>query len=160
MALFEATFLTWELPAWSPNLGKRLAKAPKLMFTDTGLAASLLGLDEGRLAADRGLLGSLLENYVAAEIAKQAAWARRRVTLHHFRSYAGEEVDLVLEDPAGRIVGIEVKATATPRAEDFKGLRLLAEACGDRFRRGVVLHLGSEAIPFGEKLVAIPAACM
>lgn len=160
MALFEATFLTWELPAWSRNMGKRLAKAPKLMFTDTGLAASLLGLDEGRLAADRGRLGSLLENYVAAEVAKQAAWAGQRVTLHHFRSYAGEEADLVLEDPAGRVVGIEVKATATPRAEDFKGVKALAEACGDRFLQGVVLHLGSEAIPFGKNLVAAPATCL
>lgn len=156
MALLEATFLTWELPAWSVNIGKRLSKTPKLMFTDTGLAAALLGLDAARLQEERGHLGSLLENFVVSEIAKQATWAETAVRLYHFRLHAGPEVDLVLEDARGRIVGIEVKSTSTPRADDFKGLRLLAEACGERFVRGFVIHLGREKVPFGERLTAVP----
>jgi hypothetical protein len=80
---------------------------------DKGATSRLLRLLATR-AADRGRLGSLLENYVAAEVAKQAAWAGQRVTLHHFRSYAGEEVDLVLEDPAGRVVGIPVRLPVLP----------------------------------------------
>ncbi len=158
MALLRATFLVWELPAWSANLGKRLTKAPKLMFTDTGLAMALLGQDEAGLVTKRGQLGNLLENYVAAEVAKQAAWAQTRVTLHHFRAYAGQEVDFILEDGQGRMAGVEVKATATPRSDDFKGLKLLAEAFPDRFVRGVVLHLGDQAIPFGNNLWALPVA--
>ena len=158
MALLRQTFLIWELPAWSANLGRRLTKAPKLMFTDTGLATALLGQDEKGLATERGQLGNLLENYVTAEVAKQAAWAQTRVALHHLRAYAGQEVDLILEDCRGRMVGVEVKATATPRSDDFKGLKLLAEAFPDRFVRGVVLHLGREAIPFDRGLWALPAA--
>ena len=65
-------------------------------------------------------------------------------------------MDLVLEDPTGRLVGIEVKAGATVRAEDFRGLRVLQEAGDDRFVRGVVLYTGTEPASFGRRLVALP----
>lgn len=158
MALLEATFLIRELPAWAVNIGKRVTKASKLLFTDTGLAAHLAGLNPDRFAHDRHAFGHLLENHVVCELAKHAAWSRTRSALSHFRSHAGQEVDLILEDPAGNIVGVEVKASATPASSDFKGLRLLAESCPGTFLRGVVLHLGPEAVPFGEHLHALPIA--
>lgn len=160
MALFGATFLTYDLPAWAANIGKRLAKAPKLMFTDTGLAAALLGLGESRLADDPALRGGLWENFVVSEIAKHAAWSRVRVTPWHFRAHDGYEVDLVLENAAGGIVGVEIKSSATPQTRDAKGLRLLAEACGERFLRGLVIHPGRDAIPLAANIHAIPAAIL
>ena len=160
MALLEATFLIRELPAWAVNIGKRVTKAPKLLFTDTGLAAHLAGLNADRLTRDRQAFGHLLENHVVCELAKHATWSRTRAALSHFRSHTGQEVDLILEDPAGNIVGVEIKASATPAASDFKGLRLLAQSCPGTFLHGVVLHLGPEAIPFGENLYALPIAGM
>lgn len=80
--------------------------------------------------------------------------------MFHFRTQTGQEVDVVLEDVAGRLVGIEVKATATVSAKDFKGLRTLAEALGKRFQRGVVLYTGSECIPFGPRLHALPVSAL
>jgi predicted AAA+ superfamily ATPase len=156
MALLEATFLVHELPAWAVNIGKRVTKAPKLMFTDTGLAAHLSGLNIDRLAQDRPAFGHLLENYVVSEIAKHATWSEIRVLLSHFRAHTGQEVDLILEDAAGRIVGVEIKASATPAAADFKGLKLLAESCPGKFKQGIVLHLGAGCIPFGDNLHALP----
>jgi len=163
-ALFEATFLAHLIPAWSPNFGKRLVKSPKVYLLDTGLAAYLLGLDSARLAADPNLRGPLLETFVAAELRKQIGWSRRRnhsaPRLYHLRESTGAEVDLVLEDPAGQLVGIEVKASATVAGHDFKGLRALAAMAGARFRRGIVLYTGREAVPFGANLLALPLGAL
>ncbi len=90
------------------------------------------------------------------ELRKQSAWSQTQPNLFHFRTQAGQEVDIVLEDAAGRIVGVEVKGAATVGARDFRGLRALAEATGDRFRRGVVLYTGRTAVPFGSHLHALP----
>jgi predicted AAA+ superfamily ATPase len=75
MALLESVFLIHRLPAWSPNLGKRLVKAPKLHLLDTGLAAHLLGANTARLVEDRALLGRLLETFVVSELRKQLSWS-------------------------------------------------------------------------------------
>lgn len=159
-ALLEATFLVKLLPAWSSNPSKRLIKAPKLFLNDTGLAAHLLGLNEERLERDASMRGALMENFVLAEIAKQAGWSRRRPQLFHFRTAAGQEVDLVLENANGDIVGIEVKASATVTPRDFNGLRALADAAGPRFRRGIVLHGGVSAVSFAANLHALPIGAL
>jgi len=155
-ALLERTFLVQSLPAWSGNLGRRLVKAPKLLFGDTGLLAHLLGVTEERVRREPGVLGPLLENFVANELRRHAGWSHTRVEAFHFRSHTGPEVDLVLEDAAGRLVGIEVKASATVEARDFSGLRVLVHERPRQFHRGMVLHLGREVVPFGERLHAVP----
>ncbi len=151
LALLESTFMVQTLPAWSGNLGKRLVKAPRLILNDTGLLAYLLGLSRERLADNTTLVGPLLQNFVVMELRKQVPWSRTQAQLFHFRTQTGHEVDLLLEDAAGRLVGIEIKASATINSRDFKGLRALAEATGRRFHRGVVLYTGAETIPFGER---------
>lgn len=156
LALLETVFLVHLVPAWASNRGKRLARAPKLHLADTGLLAALGGLDEEALRRDRTLLGPILETFVAAELRKQIGWSEARPSLHHFRTHGGREVDLVLEDPRGRIVGVEVKASATPTAADFAGLHALAEIAGKSFVQGVVLHLGRSRVPFGPSLMACP----
>jgi predicted AAA+ superfamily ATPase len=159
-ALLETTFLAQTLPAWHTNLGRRLVKAPKILLTDTGLAAGVLGLDESRLAHEPELWGSLVETFVGMELMKQAGWSEVRPALHHFRSHSGDEVDLVLEGPAGDLVGIEVKAGVQVSADDFRGLKVLAAARPGRFRAGVVLHTGREAVPFGDRLFALPVSAL
>ena len=156
MALLEATFLLRLLPAWSSNVGKRLIKSPKLVFTDTGLLAHVLGLNRARAVQDRTLFGHVLENFVAMELIKQQTWSKTRFQLFHLRTTAGQEVDLVLEDPSGGLIGIEVKAGTNVSGKDFSGLRLLAELAGNRFRRGFVLHTGDSVVPFGKNLHAVP----
>lgn len=156
MTLLEATHLLRVVPAWFRNLGKRLMKAPKLYLDDTGLLAHLLGVDARRLLADANLFGPFLESFVAVELVKQSGWSRVQPATFHFRTHAGEEVDVVLEAPSGEIVGIEVKSSATVGVSDFRGLKALAIAAGSKFRRGIVLHTGAEAIPFGGNLHALP----
>jgi predicted AAA+ superfamily ATPase len=158
--LLEATFMIQTLPAWSTNIGKRLVKAPKLLLTDTGLLVHLLGIDSSRLRSDRTLAGGVLENFVALELLKQRRWSKAQPNLFHFRTSNGDEVDLVLEDRAGNIVGVEIKASATIDASHFKGLKVLADATGDRFVRGVILYGGKEAVPFGKNLHALPLSAL
>lgn len=156
LSLFEATFLIVTIPAWSSNRGLRLSKSPKVMLADTGLGCHLLGVDAARLAVDGQARGALMENFVAMEIVKQLGWSRMYARPFHFRTAAGKEVDLVLEDRSGRVVGIEVKSAVSVRAEDFRGLRALREVAGDGFVRGVVVYNGTEAVSFGDGMVAIP----
>jgi predicted AAA+ superfamily ATPase len=157
LSLLEMVFLIHRLPAWTANVGKRLVKAPKLHLVDTGLAAHLLGLDADGIGATPQALGALLETFVVTELLKDLGWAKTRARLYHFRSSNGRrEVDIVLEDLRGRVAGIEVRATSTPGRSDFDGLRSLQELAGERFVRGVVLHLGEAALPFGDRLEAAP----
>lgn len=156
LALLETTFLLQPLPAWASNLGKRLVKTPKVVLSDTGLIASLLALNKERLVADRALAGPLLENFVVMELRKQTVWSKTRPQLFHYRTQTGQEVDIILEDAAGRLVGIEVKSSATISLHDFKGLQSFAEATGQRFHRGIVLYSGGESLPFGARLHALP----
>lgn len=160
LALLEMTFLIQYLPPWSSNLSKRLVKAPKLFLCDSGLMSHLLGLSEDRLQQTPESLGPLLENFVVMELVKQATWSEVRASLFHFRTHAGQEVDIVIEDAAGNLVGVEVKASTTVTAGDFKGLRFLSDAVEKRFLRGIVLYMGKEMIPFGDKLVAMPISAL
>jgi len=159
-ALLEMTFIVQALPAWSSNLGKRLVKSPKLYLNDTGLLTHLLGFSKDRLGSDPKQGGPLMENFVVMELRKQAPWSKTQPELFHFRTQVGREVDIVLEDRSGRIVGIEVKASATLGTDDLKGLKALAELAGKRFHRGVVLYAGQDAIPFGSRIHALPVSAL
>jgi predicted AAA+ superfamily ATPase len=149
------------VPAWSANLSSKVVRRPKLFLLDSGLAAHLIGATPAQLLRfDHPALGILLETFVVGEIRRQLTWSAEPVTLWHFRDRSGAEVDIVLEHPDGRVVGIEVKATSTPRASDFRGLRFLAERLGDRFHYGVLLTTAEEATPFGDRLAALPVSSL
>jgi len=81
-------------------------------------------------------------------------------TAWHFRSAAGQEVDLILETPNRRIAGIEVKASASIHQGDFGGLRLLRDAAGGAFAKGVVLYAGEQRMPFEDNLWAVPLSVL
>ena len=118
--------------------------------------AHLLQLTPERLRATPTLLGPLLENFVVMEIQKQLGWSRTRAAMFHYRTHAGHEVDVVLEGPAGTLVGVEVKASSTLSAGDLRGLQALQADRPKRFHRGVILYRGQTAVPFGPRLHALP----
>ncbi|WP_205830109.1 MULTISPECIES: DUF4143 domain-containing protein [unclassified Microbispora] len=78
------------------------------------------------------------------ELARQLTWSDERVELFHYRTKDKVEVDAVLENRQGRVVGVEVKASSTVRADDFRGLRHLADRLGDDFVAGIVLYTGTQ----------------
>jgi len=160
LTLLKGTFVVDTIPGWSANLGSRVLKTPKLVMNDTGLVAAQLGLDEQALEREPHLLGPLLENFVAMELRKQAGWNHTRVAFYHLRMKTGHEVDLVLEDPRRRIVGIEVKATRHPTGDDLAGLTQLATVAKTRFHRGFLLHLAEQIVPYGGGLYGVPISAL
>ena len=156
LALLETIFLVnLQLP-WSSNRSLRFIKSPKLYLVDSGLLAYLLNINVRRALSDSMQMGKILENFVVNEIRKQATWSQTKVEQHHFRTADGKEVDIVLENRSGHIVGIEVKNSQRLTQEDFKGLRYLQEKTNDKFMTGVILYMGSQVVPFGDKLYALP----
>lgn len=116
-------------------------------------------MTEARLLGEPVLWGALLENFVGLELLKQASWHPAPPQLFHFRTPRGAEVDLVLEGN-GHVVGVEVRSTQTVTAENFKGLRALADLAGRRFHRGLVLYLGPQMAAFGPDLQAVPLTAL
>ncbi|MEN8236875.1 MAG: ATP-binding protein [Pseudomonadota bacterium] len=160
LALLEALYLLVRVPAWSRNASKSLVRSPKAYITDTGLYCFLNNLDEQRLEKERGLLGALVENFIAMELMKQQGWSEIRTSLYHYRTRAGQEVDFVLQADNGMLVGIEVKSKAALAHADFKGLRHMQESYGDQFHRGIVLYMGDQTLPFGPNLHAVPMSAL
>jgi predicted AAA+ superfamily ATPase len=154
--LLTSVFLIKTIPAWASNVTRRAVGTPKLAFVDTGIACHLIGQDALRLGEVGGAAGPMMENFVAMELARQLTWSEERGTLYHYRTKDGAEVDVVIETPDGRVIGVEVKAGATVRTEDLTGLRGLAAALGERFVAGYVLYTGQQTLPFGEKIRAVP----
>lgn len=160
MALLEAVFLVRLLPAWTSNLSSRVIKSPKVHLLDSGLTAGLLGARAARLEADGALRGQLLESFAAMELVKLSAVSQTRPRAHHFRTTSGKEVDVVLEAPDGKIVGVEVKSSASVDRGSFRGLDALREAAGNRLHRGIVLYSGDQVVPFGDGFFAVPHSAM
>ena len=152
VALLETAFLVVAVPAWFRNLGKRLIKSPKLILTDSGLLAHLLGGGDG---VERSF-GAMLENFVLMEIVKQAGVSDARPAVFHYRTAEGLEVDAVLEQPGRPVCAVEVKAAATLAPRDSRGLRSLAAGLGDEFGAGVILHGGRETVRIAPKIWAMP----
>lgn len=157
--VLERLFLVRVRRPWHVNLGKRQVKAVKLYIADPGLLAGLIGADARRVREDDGLAGSLFETFVATEVERQASWFPETLGFWHYRE-GDREVDVIVERPSGEVVGIEVKAGATVRARDFRGLAHIRERLGSRFVAGVVLYAGDRTLPFGEKLWALPLSAL
>ena len=160
VGLLEQVFLIATVQPWFTNGLKRIVKTPKLHFLDSGLLAAVRGLTFDRVKADRAAFGAVLESFVFSEVLKLMTGSDLRLTPWHFRDGEMREVDIVLERDDGMIVGIEVKASATVRPGDFAGMKVLAQACGDRFAFGVVLYDGADVVPFGDRMAAAPLSCL
>jgi predicted AAA+ superfamily ATPase len=159
--LLEGLFLTQTIPAWSSNLGKRLIKAPKVFINDLNIMAYLLNVDLNELPQiNPKLFGHVLENFVATELCKQLTFSATRGSLYHYRTASKQEVDFIIEGPQNHVVGIEVKATTKVDTKHFRNLDALKSDLGEKFQRGFVLYQGTDLIPFGTDMWAVPIQCL
>jgi predicted AAA+ superfamily ATPase len=158
--LLEDLFLVQRLPAWGKTLRARASASPKVHIVDSGLAARLLGVSEAKLATldptTQSEFGHLLETFVVGELRKQVSWLDERVTTGHWRTHDGDEVDLVIEFDDGRVLAFEVKANERVSGEEFKGLRKLREALGDRLIAGVAFSTGARSYTYEDRLHVLP----
>jgi predicted AAA+ superfamily ATPase len=160
IGLYEKLFFAHQVQAWHDNELKRLIKAPKLQLLDSGLAAALSGINEQRIARDRGALGALLETFVYGELRKLTALSPSPIIISHFRDKEQNEVDFVLERIGGDMVGIEVKSAATVFKTDAGGLIKLRNQAGERFIQGVILYDGDRIMTLGDRIEAVPFSAL
>ena len=160
MQALEEIFLVKRISGWSRNLGTRATITPKLIFVDSGIAANELSFDARALLRPGAPFGPLLESFVLSELGRQLTWSAQPADLYHYRDHSKFEVDAVLENRRGQVVGLEVKAASTVGADDFRGLRRLADRLGDDFVAGIVLYTGSSTLPFGDRLRAVPVSAL
>jgi predicted AAA+ superfamily ATPase len=154
--LLDALFVTERVPAWTANHLDRLVKTPKRYVVDPALMAASLAATADTLLASADLLGRAIDTFVMAQLRPEIA-LMDRVRLHHARTKGGrEEVDIVIELPGNRLLGLEIKATAAPKATDARHLRWLRDENPTRFVAGAVLHTGPDVIAFDDDIFAVP----
>lgn len=160
VGVFEQMYLLQRVEVWARNRLSRVVKTPKLQFVDAGLLAALLDLGSDEVRGDRVRFGHVLETFVHGELLKHASAAQGTYSLMHYRDADQVEVDVVIENAAGQVVGVEVKASATVRKDDLRGLKKLASLAGPQFRMGVLLYDGTETLPMGDGLWAAPLSSL
>jgi predicted AAA+ superfamily ATPase len=129
LSVLEASHVIFFLRPYHRNLGKRVAKSPKLYYCDTGLACSLLGIASADQLDLHYLRGALFENMVIAEYMKQLFNTGVLPQIYYWRDSNRNEVDLVIED-GGRLKAVEIKATATTNYHLFREMRAFTDAAG------------------------------
>lgn len=145
--LLETSYLLVRLPAYAVNRTKRLIKAPKIYWGDTGVALHIAEMEEPR--------GAHLENLVLHDLLVWRDARIERAELGYWRTSIGEEVDFVIES-AGRLLPIEVKATARPRLADIAHLRMFRAEYGKKARAGLLLHNGDALEWLAPDVLAAP----
>lgn len=156
-ALLADLHILETVPAWSSNRLQRLVTAGKRYVVDPGLAAVAAGLTGSHLLSEPDLLGRFFDAFGTAQLRPEIALTHPRPRLHHLRVEGGRrEIDLVVELGAGRVVGIEFKASAAPRRDDAKHLAWLRDQLGPSFAAGAVLHSGPGIYALGDRILAVP----
>ena len=150
-----------ELPAWSSNRLKRLARGPKRFVADTGLWGSAVGADLRLVMSDGDLLGRLIDTFVTNQLRAETVVDPMRPRLYHLRDRDGRhEVDLIADLGARGLIGIEIKAHSAPTLAHARHLVWLRDHLGDKFKAGAVLHTGPAQFRLEDRIEAIPIAAL
>ncbi|PVE40940.1 ATP-binding protein [Limnohabitans planktonicus] len=160
VGIFEQMYLLKRMDAWSTNRINRIVKTPKLQFIDSGLLAAILDMSAEEVLKNRTRFGHVLETFVFGELLKHTTTADDRYQLMYYRDADKYEVDIVIENGAGQLMGVEVKATATVNHNDLRGLKKFASLAGHQFKTGVILYDGQDTMPLGDGLWAVPLSSL
>jgi predicted AAA+ superfamily ATPase len=149
LSVLEASFIIFQLPPYFENFGKRVIKASKLYFTDVGLAAYLLGIENlGQLSRDP-LRGFLVENLVVLELMKARLNKGLEPQLYYYRDNHQNEVDVIFKQ-AQHLIPIEIKASQTFNPAFLKNLHFYQKLVGTRAPRGFLIYTGEHQQRVGE----------
>jgi len=155
--LLEDLYIAEQIPALSAAHLQRLIKSAKRYVVDTSIMSASLGAGVDTILGSDDLLGRVIDTFVMAQLRPGVAISRQRTRLYHARTKGGrEEVDIVAELPGGRLIGLEIKATASPKVADARHPRWLRSEQPERFAAGVVLHTGPDVITLDDDIFAVP----
>jgi predicted AAA+ superfamily ATPase len=155
LSVLEATWQIILLRPYFQSAGKRLVKSPKVYFADVGTLCHLAGLRDWRHAMQGPMGGAILETAVVAEVYRALAHSSREPAVYFWRTAAGAEVDLIVDD-GGRLIPIEVKLSATPQPRMAQGIEAFRRDFGNRVGRGYVVHPGDTVAPLAANVMALP----
>ena len=154
--LLELLHLVVTIPAWTTGSASRAVRAPRLYLEDSGVLTHLLDANAERIASDDTITGRAYESWIAMELARLLPHTDVAPTMRHWRSHHGDEVDIVLENRRGQVIGVEIKAGASIGRNDIRGLRKLQALAGDRFVAGLVLCTARQTLPMGNRVWVTP----
>ncbi len=146
VGLLETSYQLLKLPAFALNRTKRLTKAPKLYWSDTGLALHV---------ADAPPCGAHLENLVLNDLLAWRSAQLRPPEILYWRTTKGAEVDFVIEWQ-GAVVPVEIKSSATVGPRDVRHLRTFLAEYRDLARGALVLYTGDEVFWAAPGVLAAP----
>ena len=155
ISVLQASFVVFELPPFFENIRKRTVKSPKIYFSDTGLAAFLLGIETSSQLARDPLRGGLYENLVILEIFKARLNQGRRPELFFYRDTHGNEVDLVIRRKR-KLIPVEIKSAATFTPDFLNGIERFKKVAGDRCAQGFILYNGPDKFTLRETRIFNP----
>lgn len=159
LSILESSFLLTRLPPFFANIGKRMVKAPKLFWNDTGLAAHLCGISSVEaLRADPRMLGRFMETLVMIEVQALLPLAPDPAQLFHVRTHEGLGVD-GLVSVGRRHLPFEIKASQTVTASDAVSIERWI-ALNPGHGPGIVIHAGTDCLPLSKNVRAIPATAL
>ncbi len=121
LSILQSSYVIYLLKPYHGNFNKRIIKTPKLYFYDTGIACSLLGINNAAQIATHTAKGPLFENLVVSELLKERFNTGEADNLFYWRDKTGNEVDILI-DKAGKLTAMELKAGETISADFFKGV--------------------------------------
>lgn len=155
LSVLETSGLVYLLPPYFSNLNKRIVKAPKLYFLDTGLAAYLTRWPDPESLQAGNLSGAMFETWVVSEVLKSYWHNGKEAPLYYYRDSDGREIDLLIES-GDTLYPIEIKRTATPTRQAYKQFHVI-ETLGKRQGHGAVVCLIEEPLKLTESVTALPA---
>ena len=147
LSILEASYIVFRLPPYFENFGKRLIKTPKLYFTEVGLAAYLLDLENPGMVTRDPLMGNLFENMVIVEALKARYNAGKDAGLYFFRDSNGLEIDL-LQSANRKLYPMEIKAARTYNSDFAVNIKKF-ERLNDKTAGGSVIYSGDNVQKIG-----------
>lgn len=160
IGVFEQMYLLRRIEVWAQNRLNRIVKTPKIQFVDSGLLSTLANVTPTLAQKNRNCFGNILECFVYGELRKHMATAESDCQLLYYRDHDQYEVDFIIENAAGNLVGVEVKAAATVTGGDLRGLKRLSSVAGEQLKMCVILYDGSETMPLGDGFWAAPLSSL
>lgn len=160
ISIFEQLYLLKRVEVWARNHLNRIVKTSKLQFIDSGLLATLINLTPTEAQQDRTRFGNALETFVFGELLKHNTTSDNDYRLMYYRDTEKFEVDIVIENAEGYLVGIEVKSSAVINTSDLRGLKKFSKLAGDKLKMNVILYDGDETLPLGDRIWAVPLASL
>ena len=155
LSILQASGLIWLLEPYHTNVSKRMVKAPKLYFLDSGLAAYLTEWSSPATLEAGAMSGAIFESWVVAELLKSYWHCGKQAPLYYYRDKDQKEIDvLIVQD--GTVYPIEIKKTGNPGRDTVRHFSVL-EKLGLLMGPGAVICLVNERLPITASVEAIPA---